>query len=172
MMVLEQISTSNVAAYKTGRLRALEDSPAAFGSTFARESQLTDTEWLIRTANMNGEKGIGYLAMNNKSACGIIGAFRDEDDSLSANIVSMWVAPTHRRTGVGSSLIFAIQVWARGCGVRKLRLMVTSSNRSAIKFYEQMKFSMTGRTESYPNDPLLIEYEMSQVVPNGGQLTL
>jgi ribosomal protein S18 acetylase RimI-like enzyme len=43
--------------------------------------------------------------------------------------------------------------------------MVTSNNHAAIEFYERMGFSMTGNTEPYPNDPLIIEYEMSQVVP-------
>jgi len=93
MPFLEQISTSNVLAFKTIRLWALQDSPSAFGSTFARESQFPDAEWLRRAANMNGEERIGYLAMDNASACGIIGAIRDEHDSLSANVVSMWVAP-------------------------------------------------------------------------------
>ena len=151
--------------FRTVRLWALQDSPAAFGSTFARESQFPDAEWLRRAANMNGEKAVGYLAMDDDRACGIIGAFRDENNSLSANVVSMWVAPAHRRTGVGSSLVTAIQTWARSRGVRALRLMVTSNNRTAIEFYERMGFSMTGKTEPYPNDPSLIEYEMSQVVP-------
>src|SRR5271166_4519580 len=126
MPLLEQISTNNVLAFKTVRLWALQDSPAAFGSTFARESQFSDAEWLKRAANMNGEKRIGYLAMDGESPCGIIGAFRDEHDSFSANVISMWVAPAHRRTGVGSSLISAVQTWARTSGVRALRLMVTS----------------------------------------------
>jgi len=167
MPLLEQISTNNVLAFKTVRLWALQDSPAAFGSTFARESQFSDAEWVRRAANMNGEKRMGYLAMDDESPCGIIGAFLDENDSLSASVVSMWVAPSHRRTGVGSSLISAIQTWARSRGVRALRLMVTGNNRTAIEFYERMGFSMTGKTEPYPNDPSLIEYEMSQVVSTG-----
>lgn len=165
MPLLEQISTNNVLAFKTVRLWALQDSPAAFGSTYARESQFSDAEWLRRAANMNGEKRIGYLAMDDDRACGIIGAFLDENDSLSANVISMWVAPAHRRTGVGSSLITAIQTWAQSSGVRALRLMVTSNNSTAIEFYERMGFSMTGNTEPYPNDPSMIEYEMSQIVP-------
>jgi GNAT superfamily N-acetyltransferase len=165
MPLLEQISTNDVLVFKTVRLRALQDSPAAFGSTYARESQFPDAEWLKRAANMNGEKAIGYLAMDDDGACGVIGVFRDEHDSLSANVVSMWVAPAYRRTGLGASLIAALQTWARNHGVLVLRLMVTSNNRAAIEFYEHMGFSMTGNTEPYPNDPAVIEYEMSQVVP-------
>ena len=35
------------------RLRALKDSPTSFGSTYLRESQLTDDEWVARTENLN-----------------------------------------------------------------------------------------------------------------------
>jgi hypothetical protein len=50
----------------------LQDSPSAFGSTFARESQFPDAEWLRRAVNMKGEERIGYLAMDNNRACGVI----------------------------------------------------------------------------------------------------
>jgi ribosomal protein S18 acetylase RimI-like enzyme len=38
--------------------------------------------------------------------------------------------------------------------------MVTSNNEPAIRFYERLGFTRTGRTEPYPNDPGVIEYEM------------
>jgi ribosomal protein S18 acetylase RimI-like enzyme len=77
----------------------------------------------------------------------------------------MWVAPAYRRTGTGSLLVDAVQAWARTRGVYELRLMVTNSNQGAIAFYERQGFSLTGTTEPYPNDPSLIEYEMSLVLP-------
>jgi ribosomal protein S18 acetylase RimI-like enzyme len=43
---------------------------------------------------------------------------------------------------------------------KHLQLM-TSTNQSAILFYETLGFSQTGRTEPYPNDPSLIELEMT-----------
>ena len=75
MPLLEQISTNDVLAFKTVRLRALQDSPAAFGSTYARESQFPDAEWLKRAANMNGEKAIGYLAMEMTAPAALSGRF-------------------------------------------------------------------------------------------------
>ena len=90
--------------------------------------------------------------------------FWDEHDPLSAHVVSMWVAPAYRRTGTGSLLVDAVQTWARTRGVYELRLMVTSRiNRAAIAFYGTQGFSLTGNTEPYPNDPSVIEYEMSSV---------
>jgi len=164
MPILEQITENNVAAFKTVRLRALLDSPSVFGSTYAREAQFPDAEWLRRAANMNGEKRIGYLAMDNGLPCGIAAGFRDEHDPTRAQVISMWVAPDYRRAGVGSALIAATRAWARNRGVSTLQLMVTSCNDAAIEFYKRMGFSMTGKTEPYPNDPSLIEYEMSQPI--------
>src|SRR5579862_4627446 len=165
MPILEQISVNNVQAFKKVRLQALQDLPSAFGSTYARESAFSDSEWMTRAANMNGEKKIGYLAMDDDIPCGIVGGFTDEDDPSKAQVISMWVAPAYRRAGVGRALIAAIRGWARNRGMRTLQLMVTSCNHDAIEFYQRNGFSMTGRTEPYPNDPSLIEYEMSGPVP-------
>ena len=76
----------------------------------------------------------------------------------------MWVASTHRRTGTGKFLVDAIESWARLCAAHILRLMVTNNNLAAISFYERLGFTATGRTEPYPNDPNLIEYEMSKSI--------
>jgi ribosomal protein S18 acetylase RimI-like enzyme len=165
MPSIEPITPHNVQAFKSVRLQALQDSPGAFGSTYARESAFSEDEWLSRAVNMNGEKRIGYLAMDNELPCGIIGSFLDEQNTTQAQVIAMWVAPAYRRTGLGSALIAAIQGWARSKGISTLLLMVTSNNHAAIAFYQRLGFTLTGRTEPYPNDPLQIEYEMSQPVP-------
>jgi len=55
--------------------------------------------------------------------------------------------------------------WARSRNARVLLLMVVSNNEAAIRFYERLGFTRTGRTQPYPNDPTLIEYEMSRDIP-------
>jgi len=74
----------------------------------------------------------------------------------------MWVAPERRRTNTGRLLVDAIESWGRRNRAHILQLMVTSSNLAAIAFYQRLGFTPTGRTEPYPNDPSLIEYEMSK----------
>jgi len=76
----------------------------------------------------------------------------------------MWTAPTHRQRGVGQLLVDQILVWARARGVCSLQLMVTSNNEPAMRFYQRLGFTRTGRTEPYPNDPAVIEYEMSMPI--------
>ena len=76
----------------------------------------------------------------------------------------MWTAPTHRQRGIGRLLVNEIFDWARLRGARTLQLMVVSNNEPAILFYQRLGFTRTGRTEPYPNDPALIEDEMSQPI--------
>jgi ribosomal protein S18 acetylase RimI-like enzyme len=164
LIKIEPITLRNFAVFKEVRLRALQEAPYAFGSTYAREFQFTDAEWLQRLERWNGERGAGFLAMDDSAACGIAGSLLDENDSSRAQLVSMWTAPTHRKNGVGRLLVNAILNWAKGHDVSTLLLMVTSNNDPAIRFYERLGFAQTGRTEPYPNDPSILEYEMSQLV--------
>jgi ribosomal protein S18 acetylase RimI-like enzyme len=164
MIALEPITPQNALIFKAVRLRALQDSPSAFGSTYEKESQLTDADWIKRAVQWNGERGIGFLALGSGVACGIAGAFLDQDDATRAHLVSMWTAPTHRQRGIGRLLVNEVVGWARLRRARILWLMVVSNNEPAVLFYQSLGFSRTGRTEPYPNDPALIEYEMSRPI--------
>lgn len=166
MIDIAHITPGNVSTFKDVRLRALLDTPSAFGSTYARESELGDAEWMRRAIRWNGERGIGFLAIDDGIGCGIAGSMLDESDATSATLVSMWTAPTHRRQGIARRLVDAVMAWARSRDVTVMRLMVTSSNAAAISFYEQLGFACTGRTEPYPNDASLVELEMLRRLPN------
>ena len=164
MIVIEPITLLNVSVFKAVRLRALEDTPHAFGSTYAKESQFPDSEWLARAERMNGTTGVGFLAMDGETACGIAGSFLDQNDPSRAQLVSMWTAPTHREQGIGRLLVNEVFKWACGRNASRLLLMVTSNNESAIAFYKRLGFTRTGRTEPYPNDPTILEYEMFRLI--------
>ncbi len=146
--------------FKDVRLRALADTPLAFGSTYARESKFPDEEWIARATRMNGEKSVGFLAIDGDSPCGIAVCFLNQENPEEAQLVSMWVAASHRQHGLGRMLVKEICAWAKLRKATYLQLLVTSINQSAILFYERLGFSQTGRTEPYPNDASLIEYEM------------
>lgn len=150
--------------YKAVRLRALQDTPLAFGSTYARESQMTDEEWLARATRLTHNRDIGFLARRNGSYVGLALCLTNENDAQKGEIVSMWVAPEVRRLGVGRQLIERIAVWAADKDIKALHLMVTSVNDSAIEFYKSIGFVMTGKTEPYPNDPKIVEYEMAREI--------
>jgi ribosomal protein S18 acetylase RimI-like enzyme len=158
------VSPVNAFVFKAVRLLALKDAPHAFGSTYAKESQFADAEWLRRVERMNGERGAGFLAMDGETGCGIAGSFLHQNDPTRAHLVSMWTAPTHRQQGIGRLLVGEVLKWAHGRNARILLLMVTSNNEPAMRFYQRLGFTRTGRTEAYPNDPAVLEYEMSRPI--------
>ena len=162
MVSIEPITMENALVFKDARLRALQDTPTAFGSTYAQEARLNDNDWLARADHWNGDGSAAFLALDSGKPCGIVGCFLDRDDWSCAHLVSMWVSASHRRHGVGRALVRAVLVWARTKPARDMYLTVTSNNDSAILFYQAQGFSLTGRTEPYPNDPDLFEYEMAR----------
>jgi ribosomal protein S18 acetylase RimI-like enzyme len=161
-ITIETVTPATAMLFKDARLRALRDAPGAFGSTYAKEALLTDGDWVKRVAQWTGETSTAYLAMGAGVVCGIAAGYLDADDATCAELVSMWVAPSHRRGGVGRALVSAVLAWSRTRGARNLLLLVTCTNEGAIAFYERLGFTMTGRTKPYPNDPAVIEYEMSK----------
>ena len=160
MFELEPVGPANTVVFKDIRLRALQDSPTAFSANYADEAKLTDSDWLDRAAQWSSDKSAAYLAIDSGAAVGIAAGLLDRNDPLRASLMSMWVAPTHRRLGIGRTLVEAIVAWARGHNVLYLYLMVTSNNDRAIQFYQRIGFALTGRSETYRNDPSLLDYEM------------
>ena len=89
------ITSKDAMQLKAVRLAALKESPTAFGSTYAKEAKLTDTDWLERGKKWSGDGAIGYLAMDANEPCGIALGLPREEDPVRADLISMWVAPTH-----------------------------------------------------------------------------
>jgi ribosomal protein S18 acetylase RimI-like enzyme len=160
MITLETIRPANALVFKAVRLRALESDPTAFGSTFAKEERLPEDEWFRRSLHWSSDGAIGYIAFDRDDPCGLVVCGIDQNDPHRADIFSMWVDPAYRRAGVGTTLIDGVKDWAAARNIHELRLMVTSVNDRAIRFYERLAFRMSGATGPYPNNPAIFEHEM------------
>jgi len=149
------------------RLRALSDTPLAFGSTYAKESAFTDQQWRQRASQRSGTgSAVTFLAFDTEHVCcGIVGCFTSEDEPDCRSIVSMWVAPSVRRQGVGRQLLQKAEDWAIGQGASKLVLDVTEGNTPAIECYRRFGFEFTGQSSPYENDPKLRELWMVKKCP-------
>lgn len=122
------------------RVAAMTESPAAFGSTAVRErglplatwqARLTDNAWL---AAFDTEIAVGLV-------CGVRTEMPDE-----RTLTGLWVAPSHRGTGVGDALVTAVRDWATREGALRLILEVVRTNKRAIGLYERHGFEMGGQT--------------------------
>jgi ribosomal protein S18 acetylase RimI-like enzyme len=161
MIAIVPITRQNALVVKNLRLRALQDSPNAFSSTYARESAFTDADWITRAEQLDGERGIGFLATDADIACGMAIGFLGRDDGRSADLLAMWVSPEHRRHGIGCALVNGVLAWARMRGIHVVRLMVTCNNDPAIALYRSLGFVLSGQTKPHAHDPNLRDCEMS-----------
>lgn len=147
------------------RLAALLDAPTAFGSTFAKESQFTDTDWADKAALWSGAGGgrsTCCVALDGDAPVGIAAGYVPSDGPTSGHawLVSMWVHPLHRGQGLGRRLIASVERWARGQGLEELRLEVTIGNTAAQRLYEAAGFRVIGDPVPHPVYAELREHVM------------
>ncbi len=57
-----------------------------------------------------------------------------------AHILLLYVAPAHRRQGLGSALMAVAESWARARGDRAIGLQVFQSNQPALRLYETLGY--------------------------------
>ena len=124
MVVIREVSPDDWEILRDVRLAALREAPAAFGSTYAREAAFTEERWRGRISERHGVTYFAYRPQAPEPA-GLIGVY--VEDGL-ADVVSMWVRPGARGSGVGEALITAAADWSRARGHDGVFLWVTESN--------------------------------------------
>ncbi|MDQ6692443.1 MAG: GNAT family N-acetyltransferase [Candidatus Dormibacteraeota bacterium] len=135
------------------RLRALAEAPGAFSSTFEEAAQLDEAEWRRRLGFR-----AQFVAVSHGEAVGTAGGI---DADGRAELISMWVDPSARRSGVGSRLLGAVAEWARGEGHVALWLWVVEGNLDAERLYARQGFKRTGKRQAVdPLRPARAEFEM------------
>jgi ribosomal protein S18 acetylase RimI-like enzyme len=164
MVTVEQLSPLFAMHLKRVRLAALNDTPSAFSSSYARESQRSNEDWMKLASAWTSGQSVFYIAMDEGVPCGMIAGKFDEIAPRRAWVLSMWVAPAHRRSGLGARLMEEVERWAQSLAICELYLHVTSNNSTAQIFYEKCGFTRTGITRPYENDPALFEYEMARAL--------
>lgn len=139
------------------RLAALQDAPHAFGSSYQREVNFTEHDWLSRIS-----RGANFLAYAGKSApAGIVGAFAPEPGV--AELVSMWVHPQARGQGIGHALVEMVLQWAKAADHHRVHLWVTETNHPARRLYQGCGFAVTGERKPLPSHPQYAEIAMARL---------
>lgn len=154
---VRQAAADDWRAVRAVRLAALQESPDAFASTLERETAFVQDDWLRR---LDGP-GSTFLARPPDQASdpvGIIGGFPLEG---TVELVSMWVAPPTRGSGVASALVDAVMHWARDVSPT-VHLWVTETNQGARALYERCGFTYTDERQPLPSNPTLDEVRMAR----------
>ena len=155
------------------RLAALRDAPYAFASTYAGSVGYDEAHWRTRIA-----ASAPFLAWSEQAAGGLadpaalagtadpaygrpiglaIGIADEEEPADERHLISMWVDPAARGTGVAAALVDAVRGWAAAEGAVALNLWVVDGNEPAARFYTRLGFTDTGVRQLYPRDPSVTE---------------
>lgn len=148
-------------AYRTIRLRALENAPDAFCATLEEARALPPEEWEARLAKAE-VSGIDCPlgAELDGALVGMVWAKVDADDPETVNLYQMWVAPACRGRGVAGALLDGAIGWARSRGARTAGLGVNCANRAAVALYERAGFRVLGEPYPMAGEPGRMEYAM------------
>ena len=137
MLTIERIDVEAWRTYRDLRLASLADAPSAFGSRLERERLRDESEWRARLADRTQ-----FVAMIDGRAVGTVGA-----RSLPAGeteLVSLWVAPGARGSGVGERLVRRVVDEAAARGAPIVVLWVSEGNDRAEGLYARLGFVRSG----------------------------
>jgi len=142
---IRPLATDDWRLYRDLRLRALADSPDAFGSTLAAETGRPDAEWARRLASSaDARVSLPLAAELGGELVGLAWGRIDTSAPAVAALYQMWVAPTHRGRGVGQKLLEAVIAWATAQNASFLDLGVTCGDSPARRLYERAGFKPVG----------------------------
>jgi ribosomal protein S18 acetylase RimI-like enzyme len=146
------------AVVRAVRLRALADAPGAFAATLAAEEELTEEDWQRRVAGSGW-----YVAFDDQHPIGLAGSYRVAG-SNDWHLVSMWIDPSARGSGVAGRLVTAVANATRRAHGARLLLWVVLGNEPALHLYRRHGFAPTGHRQPLPSDPTVTEMEMALVL--------
>jgi GNAT superfamily N-acetyltransferase len=159
--IVRRIRPEEALRLRALRLRALADTPSAFGSTLAREEAFDEAVWHERaTQGALGQISVTYVAEEADRWVGMVTGLADEADEPRPALVGMFVERAARGRGVGAALVEAVAGWARDRRAPRLYLGVTSADGAAFRLYSRGGFRATGRTYPLDHTPSLTVVEM------------
>lgn len=154
-------------SYRDFRLRALCDSPNAFATTHAESKPLSDENWERRFVSLPSTRDLPLVAEVRGGFAGMAWVKIEASAPETAHIYQMWVAPTHRKKGVGRKLLVEAIAWSKLCGAWRLVLGVTCGDSPAWRLYTSAGFVATGNPEPLrPMSELKVQNMSLEVSPD------
>ena len=147
MIRFEQLGPDEGPRLRAIRLRALQDAPDAFGTTFEQASAHSDEVWARQVVEL---PTFVIVYEDDGRDVAMVRCARDPDQTDTAWLISMWVAPEMRRARAGGALVDRVVDWARANGISRLVVDVADLNRPAVALYEAKGFVPNGKVGSLP----------------------
>lgn len=107
-------------------------------------SQETPLWWVQLNSDRNDECPIECpIFLNDPAACLWAGNAIDQTSGdRTAHIFLLYVAPNHRRQGIGAALMHHAEQWATARGDRTIGLQVFQSNQLAVTLYKSLGYEV------------------------------
>lgn len=144
-MLIRKLTEKDLDALWGIRLRALQDDPEAFGSTYEETLQRGKESFRQRLRQPHAETF--YIGAFEDGLVGIVGYYRETGvkSQHKGYIVSMYVAPEQRGKGIGKALVAEAIAQARAIpGLEQLLLAVVTTNTVAHRLYRSLGFEVYG----------------------------
>lgn len=118
------------ALYKAIRLKALENDPLVFGSSFAEEKTLPDEKWQQDLVNPDGAV---FGVFRNGNLIGMTGIAVDRSDPAkqTAKLWGSWLEPEWRAKGLSRKMYEKRLAWAKAHPTVK-RVIVSHRKTNAV----------------------------------------
>ena len=143
-VVLHRLGPNDWKRFRAVRLASLRDAPEAFASTYEEWERADEPRWRARLTEVPftaiaaiGDRDVGTVSATQPNEAGYV------------LLISMWVAPDARGTGVGDALVDAVVAWASEAG-NSVELDVREANAPAITLYERHGFRDAGAIDGDP----------------------
>lgn len=147
-MLVRQVGISELERLKEIRLRALLDSPGAFGSSYELEAARSHECWRPWIDN-----GCVFVVEGDDRWLGLTAVSLDGEHRSICHLASMWTDPGRRGLGLGRRLLDSGMQWARDNGATVVRLGVVHDNETAHRLYQRAGFEPTGEQEPLRSQP-------------------
>lgn len=141
---LVRIDPEDWREFRAVRLAALSDAPDAFGSRHDDWVEAAEDRWRARLTDVP-------FTVVARSAEGPVGVVSGVESGQAVELISMWVAPSQRGTGLAARLMDEVIAWATALG-QQTALMVRDDNVAAIRAYTRAGFVDHGVPEGWPAD--------------------
>ena len=153
--MIRRLTPEDAPLLRSLRIRALSESPSAFGSTLTEtvERPMSAWEQILRP-----DGNPFFVFEIDGEVAGLAGGFIP-DHSEERHLVSMWVDPNQRGRGISDELVKHVIQWARSTNAHRVVLECTEGNRRAEKLYVRHGFRRTGVSVTRERDGA-VEFEM------------
>ena len=162
-VTVRRVRPEDAARVKAIRLEMLVDSPLAFLERIDEAAAKPHADQQARIAKVAADPDTAqFIAEEDGRVIGHAGGWAPNEATGTTMIFAVYVTPARRGTGILKQIIDAVAEWSRAMGRPRLELEVIVGNDRAVRAYERIGFTDTGRRAPHPTIPVLTEMLMTR----------